>query len=228
MNLQRCEKGHFYDSDKFKSCPHCSTSVKSESNYLNGNDDQSVTVAMSSEQVNSKVMEATVSTACLFPNQVSSVKPESVSSFSEAVKKTIVGAVDHDEDKTIRFYTNDLGVEPVVGWLVGLNGDAYGRSYCLKSGRNFIGRGEGMDVRIEKDQRISRERHAIITYDPKSRKFIAQPGESRELFYLDDEVVLNNKIISNKDILTIGGTKLMLVVCCDETFCWEDIKNTDN
>ena len=23
MNLKRCENGHFYDADKFASCPHC-------------------------------------------------------------------------------------------------------------------------------------------------------------------------------------------------------------
>lgn len=26
MNLCRCEKGHFYDKDKYSSCPHCSSS----------------------------------------------------------------------------------------------------------------------------------------------------------------------------------------------------------
>ena len=25
MNLCRCEKGHFYDKDKYSSCPHCSS-----------------------------------------------------------------------------------------------------------------------------------------------------------------------------------------------------------
>ncbi len=23
MNLKRCDNGHFYDGDKFQSCPHC-------------------------------------------------------------------------------------------------------------------------------------------------------------------------------------------------------------
>ena len=39
MNLVKCNKGHFYDSDKFPSCPHCGP-------VSAGGD--SVTVAMSS------------------------------------------------------------------------------------------------------------------------------------------------------------------------------------
>lgn len=29
--------------------------------------------------------------------------------------------------------------------------------------------------------------------------------------------------MKKNDVLLIGDTKLMLIPCCDEQFCWEDI-----
>ena len=84
-----------------------------------------------------------------------------------------------------------------------------------------------MDVALTGDNSVSRERHAIVIYEPKARIFIAQPGDSRELFYLNDEVVLNNEKLKNYDVLTVGNLKLMLVACCGEHFSWDDVKKTE-
>ena len=80
-----------------------------------------------------------------------------------------------------------------------------------------------MDVVLHGDNSISRERHAIVLYEPKRREFIAQAGESRELFYLNDEVVLNPVRLKQYDILTIGNTRLMFFPCCGENFSWDDL-----
>lgn len=130
-----------------------------------------------------------------------------------------------DDNKTVRLtsYTNGK-VEPIVGWLVCIGGPSFGKSYSIKENRNFIGRSVTMDIVIEDDMSISRERHAIITYVPNQRIFVAQPGESRELFYLNDKVVLNNEVLKAHDILLIGNTKLLFVPLCSDKFCWEDVK----
>lgn len=47
---------------------------------------------------------------------------------------------------------------------------------------------------------------------------------SRALFYVDDEVVLNNVEVKDRQLLTVGETKLMLVAFCNEKFAWEDLK----
>lgn len=57
------------------------------------------------------------------------------------------------------------------------------------------------------------------------RKFLLlRPGDSHELFYLNDKVVLNNEALSSYDVLTVGNEKLIFIPLCGEKFCWEDTK----
>ena len=203
MNLVRCDRGHFYDGDKFAQCPHC---VPNE-------DDREVTISIEHEVKGEE--RNTIQTAT---NETLSLK--------DAVAASTTSIADDDDDdmgKTVRFYDDAAGSEPCVGWLVGVNGETFGECFALTSGKNFIGRAKDMDVVLAKDNKVSRNKHAILIYEPKSRMFIAQPGESKELFYLNDEVVLNNQQMKKNDVLLIGDTKLMLIPCCDEQFCWEDI-----
>lgn len=128
-----------------------------------------------------------------------------------------------DEGVTIGQYQRILGVEPVVGWLVCIKGEYFGESFKLHSGKNFIGRASDMDIILGLDKSVSRNRHACVIYEPRSRVFIAQPGESRELFYLNDDVVLDNVKMKAHDVLQIGETKLMIIPCCGEQFSWDDL-----
>jgi hypothetical protein len=81
-----------------------------------------------------------------------------------------------------------------------------------------------MDVVLSVDMSVSRERHAIVIYEPKAKCFIAQAGDARELFYLNDKVVLNNEMMNTYDILSVGDEKLLFVALCGPEFCWEDTK----
>lgn len=132
--------------------------------------------------------------------------------------------------KTVGIY-DDLGaedVEPVVGWLVAISGNHLGQDFKLKTGRNFIGRSSEMDVPLEKDNSISREKHAIILYEPKSNMFLVQPGEAKQLFYLNEKVVLEATKISGYDILSLGETNLLFIPCCSEKFNWDSVKKETN
>ena len=79
-------------------------------------------------------------------------------------------------------------------------------------------------IPLSTDASVSREKHAIIIYEPHERTFIAQPGESSELYYLNGKVVLNNEILKSHNVLEIGNTKLLFVPLCGESFSWEDVK----
>lgn len=145
---------------------------------------------------------------------------------------TIPEAADVDSfSKTVGVYDN-LGaedIEPVVGWLVAISGEHLGEDFKLKTGRNFIGRSSEMDIALEKDNSISREKHAIILYEPKSNMFLVQPGDAKQLFYLNEKVVLEATKISAYDILSLGETNLLFIPCCSAKFNWESIKkDTDN
>ncbi len=211
MNLKRCNNGHFYDADKFTSCPYCNPTVSASE----------LTVAMDQAQL----YEETGA-----PSEFDDEDGKTVSlqdAVSAAVNAPADAKPDMDDNKTVSYYAQSMGADPVVGWLVCIEGSYFGESFKLKSGRNFIGRSSSMDVALTGDNSVSRERHAIVIYEPKARIFIAQPGDSRELFYLNDEVVLNNEKLKNYDVLTVGNLKLMLVACCGEHFSWDDVKKTE-
>ena len=122
-----------------------------------------------------------------------------------------------------------LGVEigAVVGWLVCIEGNHFGEDFKLKTGKNFIGRSSAMDVVLSGDASVSRDRHAIVVYEPKSNIFLVQPGDSKELFYVNDEVVLSAQEIKGYDVLSVGNSKLMFIPCCSDRFNWDAVKNEE-
>jgi len=202
MNLVRCENGHFYDSDLYAECPHCGGQNRHDE----------VTVALTQAATDDSVTQAQVST-----------------SLTDAVKQATGAKINAggDDSVTVGYYDKTLGVEPVVGWLVCVEGKNIGADFRLKSGRNFIGRAVTMDVAISGDETVSRDRHAIIVYEPKSHTFLVQAGDSKELCYLNDKVVLTAAELFCNDVLTVGATKLMFFPCCNEKFNWEMV-NKEN
>lgn len=130
-----------------------------------------------------------------------------------------------DDDKTVKVDINtESGEEFAVGWLICIKGNHVGHDFRLHSGRNFIGRGHDMDVRLDGDTSVSRASQAVVVYDPKSRSYLAQPGESRELFYVNGEVSLESKLLKAYDQLEIGNTTLLFLPLCNDIFDWSKVE----
>lgn len=220
MKLVKCKNGHFYDEERYTGCPHCSESGRNDNMTVPvmrtpANDE--VTVAMSGQD-----------SAVTMPQQSAAPTPVQQAaagrSLQEAVQAAGIQGADLNSDKTVGFYSHTIGSEPVVGWLVCVEGEHFGEDFKLKSGRNFIGRSSGMDVCIVKDTTVSREKHSIVVYEPKGNVFLVQPGESKELCYLNDKVVLSPAELHPHDRLTVGKTELMFIPCCTEHFNWDMAK----
>ena len=219
MNLTKCANGHYYDADKYSSCPHCSKANEASDDVTVNMDRTEPSFSYESTATSSSA-PGYVTRPTVKPQQgtVSLMDAVNVASVSASVTKP------DDNDKTVSYYGGSLGIEPVVGWLVCIDGEMKGKAFELKNGKNFIGRSREMDIVLEGDPNVSRERHAIVTYEPKGRVFIAQPGESRELFYMNDQVVLMNVEMHERDILSIGKTTLMFIPLCGADFTWESDK----
>ena len=112
------------------------------------------------------------------------------------------------------------GVEPVVGWLVCVEGPMRGNDYRLHAGYNYIGRELG-DVRISGDQQISRQNHAMVAFDDADGIYYAGPSAGRNLLKVNGKTVLNAVELNRYDIILIGTTKLMFVPLCGEHFSWK-------
>lgn len=245
MSLARCSKGHFFDNNKFDSCPHCK-----QINRQKQDETEAIFVGNPSKnKQEEKVIEVKVD----IPEKPLAPKEELTSEAAEPIaqsvkltdqvaevvksKPPVSAPVEEmmDDDVTVRFsyhnqpqeepgnepsFTKER-IDPVVGWLVCVKGMDYGKSFIIKSGRNFVGRDESMDIVIPRDKSISRNCHAVIAYDPRANNFFVAPGESKELFYLDNELVLMPKKIEDYQILSLGETDLMFVSLCNEKFTWK-------
>lgn len=111
--------------------------------------------------------------------------------------------------------------DPVVGWLVVVNGPGKGSAVQIGNGRNTIGREESR-IRLDfGDPQISRIDHAVISYDHVANRFHIQQGEGVNLVYLEGSPVLTPRILENGSTISIGGTTLRFVAFCDDKFRWE-------
>ncbi len=280
MRLTTCINNHFYDSDKYASCPYCAkaenetedlmTEVLRPQSSLRKPERERVETSAAPKQEPEVRPQATAPTsqtvpdarptAEAFPSEISAEptaakQAEAGASlewqnsaaasavdfagnpaaeaaapvYSQAVNTAVHGwanqAADDEEDEncTVGYYAQVLGVEPVVGWLVCIRGAYRGESFRLKSGRNFIGRAANMDIVLGADQSVSRLRHAAVVYDPRSRTFIVAAGDARELCYLNGEVVITSIIMKAYDVLSLGNTDLMLLPLCGEHFTWDAV-----
>lgn len=257
MKLTKCMNGHFYDAEKFASCPHCAGNATGEVN------DDSVTVGYGSGMDNGVTMSMNQD----IPRQPQFKQPEinivkpplngmprGAGNGEDVTRplnmdpgKTVPGwdrSDPDDDEKTVPIWFKDdntatedipatgvnytpkaafshpMDFRPVVGWLVCTEGEHKGQSFNLYHGKNFIGRNSDMDVWLKNDPSVSRNRHAIIIYEPRERVFFAQPGESHELFYVNDSVVLSTTQLKDRDKISVGETTLVFVPFCNSDFSW--------
>jgi len=215
MNLTRCRNGHFYDEDRYDSCPHCGNANQADNLTEPMARNDSVTVGIVQNQ-----------------NSVDDAPTRAVgASLSEAVSQASaspsVNLGVSDDSKTVSYYHKAMGTNPVVGWLVCVAGENIGEDYRLVAGRNFIGRSPSMDIVLAGDNSVARDRHAVIVYDPKSLCYLMQAGEAKELSYLNDKVVLGAQELKAGDELLLGSTKLRFFPCMSSDFNWEMLVDSD-
>lgn len=284
MNLSRCNQGHFYDKEKYATCPHCNTGAGGEDGITMAftedlsNDDIAPTqpldevtrpiqtpVSVPPAQPASPPAQSAVQPAAnmITPPAANMAVPPAASSIPipppVAPPPTIppfsnVGAgsdEDEDSDVTVGFFNNVFDVpepaksesaassspkaaprkvtgSPCVGWLIAIGGNHVGEDFRLKVGKNFIGRDSSMDVALTNDKSVSRNKHAIVTYEPKQHLYLVQPGESSELAYLNNEVVLTPVRIKAYDMITVGEVNLLFMPLCGDKFDWTELPDVDD
>ncbi len=247
MEIIRCENSHFYDADKYSSCPYCAEASGIGGNVENllsteafldnpGNDvgktvpvnTNSAFVFPSNTQNGTRKTEEYGSTVPVIDYSAPSSAPSNnpVSFTQPAVKSGAVDSYGVTEFANVFEAPTHTPVEPkgtfnpVVGWLVCTEGASRGKDYQIHSQKNYIGRAHHMDICIPTDQCISAEREACLAYDVKSKLFFFSPGNGKNLNYLNDTAILSTVTLSAYDILTIGQTKLMFVPLCGDHFDW--------
>ncbi|MDM8543159.1 FHA domain-containing protein [Desulfococcaceae bacterium HSG9] len=128
-----------------------------------------------------------------------------------------------NDDKIVSVQPIDFAANPIVGWLVVISGPGQGKAIELGYGMNEIGRSPEVRVSLNfGDDEISRKRHAMLTYDPKGRKFYIQHGGGANLTYLDDTPLLDIRMLTGGETIELGKTVLKFVALCGADFDWQD------
>lgn len=191
MSMVSCGNGHFYNDEEHSSCPFCGVGL----------------------EINP--------TRPLTPADTNRARPTPDDGHTRAANAPPTPGLGRDPGVTRHVWAKRMGgVDPVVGWLVCIEGPERGRDYRLHTERNFIGRDPSMDVAITGDPSISRANHAVISYNPKRHTFRLAPGDSRGLAYLNDEEVIAPVALAPYDRIELGETTLLFIPFCGERFVW--------
>ena len=195
MALQECGNGHIYDTDQYATCPYCAGGI----NRIDFGAGSEVGKTVAGSVSPSTEIGATVAP----------------SGYRE--RQTDIG-------KTVGVFQKKMSFDPVVGWLVCIEGPEKGKDYRIYGKNNTIGRCDNMDICLKGDSSISRENHARLAYDRKHNAFHIIPADGANPVYLNDEPVYVPMKLTANDIIEIGDFKLIFVPFCNENFVWD----TDN
>jgi hypothetical protein len=196
--MVRCPEGHFYDPGKHNACPWCALPADGGA----------------SPEKTRPVRPGAIPEAAPPPLPFAAAGPAAA---------PLAGGAPLPKPGVTRRIGQDATpgkADPVVGWLVCLEGPDRGRDFRLHGEKNFIGRSSAMDVVILSDDTVSREKHGVVIFDPKKQVFWALPGDSSGLVYLNGEIVHTPTQINAHDTIEIGQTKLVLIPFCGERYTW--------
>jgi hypothetical protein len=123
-------------------------------------------------------------------------------------------------------YDSSVRTDPVVGWLVILDGPGKGNFRPIFRGSNTIGRSPSQRVPIDfGDDAISGEKQAFLTYDERVRSYQLVPNLERpNLVYHNDKALTSNVDLHQHDKVMMGRTTLLFVPLCGPDFDWGSLK----
>ncbi len=119
----------------------------------------------------------------------------------------------------------DPMTDPIVGWLVIVQGPGMGKSVNLGAGMNTLGRDEGERVSLNfGDTLISGNDHLRIIYDDANRTFFVAPGSGRNISRVNGQIIATTAQLENYALLELSKkTHVRFVAFCNEAFDWADL-----
>ena len=198
MEMRKCANGHYFDASVHQECPYCS-------NAAGGG----MTLPLEGVGVGVGAGES----ATMPLNQGGS------EGRTVALNQAINNA-DPDEGRTVALIKEDKGIDPVVGWIICIEGKEKGRDYRIHADNNFIGRSDRMDICIRGDETVSRDNHAVISYDTVDNCYYFSPGDGRAIVRLNDKALFQTAEINAYDKITIGKSSFIFLPLCGSKFQW--------
>lgn len=209
-----CPNGHPYDTARFSSCPQCGAAASAfpRTEPVGGGGSFTATEPVGAGVPFPATEPVHGSTANVSAGFNPTVPPE----MPDAFTPTIAGDV----------LSNGNVTDPVVGWLVCIEGPSQGEDFRIHAGYNYIGRNTG-DICIRGDNQISRQNHAMIAFDSSELIFYVGPANGKNLIKVNGKTVFNPVEIHSYDTISIGSTRLIFVGLCGERFSWATRETSD-
>ena len=210
--MQRCSGGHFYDASTHRRCPSCG---------IPGLEVAPARVAPSSP-------DAAAPVTAPFPLPRTS---DPVTAAMDAPLRTDLPDLaertrlqPREERTRLQRDSRPLAaaVDPVVGWLVAIDGALRGRDYRIRAEGNSIGSDAGNRIVVDDGTgTIARHRHAVVFYDPRDPDgpFHVVPGDG-PLTRVNARAVYQPTRLHAHDVIAIGATRLLFVPLCGDRFEW--------
>ncbi len=113
-------------------------------------------------------------------------------------------------------------IEPVVGWLVIIDGYGIGQSFELKRGINEIGRDERNNISLDfGDDDIDTIRHFMIIFNHAKGSFLIQSGNNDNNIVLNEEKMYYFDELNSGDTIKVGSTTLKFISFCNKSCIWD-------
>lgn len=210
QKIVSCPHGHYYDANKYQSCPYCSSGSFTPTVDPFADTPQAANSA-AGDFSHTIDPQSAPSSGAFIPT----LDPQTVSQGSYNSRMSVTQFVDQASSSV----GNTM---PVVGWLIVIAGQLKGSEFRLHSGYNYIGREHG-DVVIRGDATISSEKDANITYVPQTRRFYIAHELGKNVLLVNNLPVIGGSTeLKEYDVITIGMTKLLFRSLCGDQFSWED------
>lgn len=236
--MQRtCSRGHLYDADYYASCPYCNRGTQAiffgagsndtgktevPSNYQGGADTGRTTAPSGFGAAPRSDVGPTVDPGHAAP------RPDTSDPGKTVMPETMRRRMQEEKDnKTIVVFKKKYGFEPVVGWLVCVEGPDKGKDYRLVNRINSIGRDDSNDVCLSGDQSITQINHVSLGYDPRHNVFTLIRGDGKDMVYLNDQPLYTPMILNPYDIIEMGDYRLIFIPLCSDQFRWPEEKVAD-
>lgn len=210
-----CGFGHLYDSDQYAACPYCNRGAKA--------------IVFSGGGAGKTTMPVDLGggPAPTAPGRTVAPGFGGNSAQSGDIGKTVIPdslkerMQKEEKNKTVGVFKKKTGLDPVVGWLVCIEGPEKGKDYRLFNRINMIGRAETNDVVLAEEQTVSQVNHARLAYDEKHNNFQMIPGDGHNVAYLNDAPLYVPQMLNAYDVIEFGDTKLLFIPLCTERFQWK-------
>lgn len=199
MNIIKCEKGHFYNGDRYKTCPHCEEM----------------------QQANVTRPQAAESTS--YGNGQSEPKqPVRGYQLDDDMAETVAYRPVANTGDTVAYRPKPKQPENAlpVGWLVAISGLEYGKQYPVFTCDNFIGSGINNSICVAGDAYVLPEHHCTLSFDFQMQKVVLNMECSMGDVYVNNAPAQESRYLNHLDRIQIGGSIYMLVELCREGFSW--------